>query len=229
VRNIPHLAARYTVWAPDLPGFGDSALPTDPSSGRGSAEPLAAGLRELVGEHLPLTIVGFSYGGVIASWIAAIEPALVRRLILVDVGGLGTPLEPLRFAYHKGLEDDAAVAAAHLHNLGVLMIADPHRIDDLARHLQLKNVPKGRINPRPISMPTGTIDALRLTNVPVDAIWGDRDAPHPNPQVQRTALLQLRPDLDFRVVEGAGHWSMYEQPERFHRALDDLLALARQE
>lgn len=226
-RNIPHYAQRYTVWAPDLPGFGESALPDDPRTGEGSARPLAEGLRFLLGGQAPLTIAGFSYGGVIASWVAAVDPALVRRLILIDVGGLGTPLQPLQFASHRGLEDPSAIAAAHRHNLALLMFANPERIDDLAHHLQIKNVPRGRINPRPISMPAGTVDALVRSSVPVDAIWGDQDAPHPDPDAQRAALLALRPDLEFRVVEDAGHWSMYEQPERFHQALDALLAIPR--
>jgi pimeloyl-ACP methyl ester carboxylesterase len=30
--------------------------------------------------------------------------------------------------------------------------------------------------------------------------------------------------MDFRVIEGAGHWAMYERPDALNRALLDMLA-----
>jgi pimeloyl-ACP methyl ester carboxylesterase len=42
--------------------------------------------------------------------------------------------------------------------------------------------------------------------------------------VQEAALRRFQPELDFRVIPGAGHWAMYEQPEEFNRAVIELLA-----
>jgi pimeloyl-ACP methyl ester carboxylesterase len=91
IRNIPYYARSYTVWAPDLPGFGESALPERVDDGDCFGDMLALGIRELLAEHAPLDIVGFSLGGVLGVHLAAVAPELVRRLILVDTGGLNTP------------------------------------------------------------------------------------------------------------------------------------------
>jgi pimeloyl-ACP methyl ester carboxylesterase len=225
IRNIPYYAASYTVWAPDLPGHGESATPERTDSGDTIAEVIATGLRMLLADEAPLDVVGFSLGAVLATYLAAVAPELVRRLILVDPGGLGTPLGDVRMASFRGLTEPAEITAAHRQNLLTVMIRHPETIDALALHVQATNVALCRINPRPIVMPDLLLKALVRTETPVDAIWGELDNPHPDPEHQRAALARYRPHLRFRVVEDAGHWNMYERPEGFHRALDDLLAL----
>lgn len=225
IRNIPYYAERYAVWAPDLPGHGESATPERTDSGDAIAEVIATGLRTLLADEAPLDVVGFSLGGVLATYVAAVAPELVRRLILVDAGGLGTPLGDVQTASFRGLTEPADILAAHRQNLLAIMLHHPESVDALAMHLQVTNIPLGRINPRPIVMPDLALKALVRSTKPVDAIWGEWDRPHPRPEEQRSALARLRPDLQFRVVEGGGHWNMYERPDGFHRALDDLLAL----
>ena len=46
IKTIPALEGHVCIWAPDLPGLGDSALP-DPMSPEGCAEPVAAGILEI--------------------------------------------------------------------------------------------------------------------------------------------------------------------------------------
>ena len=57
------------------------------------------------------------------------------------------------------------------------------------------------------------------------AIWGEHDLPHFDPAVQEAAIRSRHPQLEFRVVDGAGHWAMYERPEGFNAALLELLAM----
>ena len=87
IRNIGALSARRRVLAPDLPGYGESAVPPRPDDGESFAEAIAAGLERLVGHEAPIDVVGFSLGGVLAGALAATAPHLVRRLIVVDAGG----------------------------------------------------------------------------------------------------------------------------------------------
>lgn len=80
------------VTVPDLLGFGFSPRPTEP--GRrltitGQAEILAGLLDEL--ELTAVELVGFGWGGEVASELAVSRPDLVSRLVLVDIPGLPVP------------------------------------------------------------------------------------------------------------------------------------------
>jgi pimeloyl-ACP methyl ester carboxylesterase len=83
---LPELAADHRVFAPDLPGFGESApLPRD------------WGVRQLVG-FLPalldawgltrVDLVGYSFGGWLALGLALAHPERVQRLALINAAGL---------------------------------------------------------------------------------------------------------------------------------------------
>jgi pimeloyl-ACP methyl ester carboxylesterase len=222
IRNIDHLAAVRTIWAPDLPGFGDSASPPRTDDNDVFAEILAAGLRQVVGEHLPVDVVGFSFGGVTGAYLAAFAPELVRRLVLVDTGGLDTPMGEIIMQRVRGLEGEARRAALRANLLG-LMIHDPRAVDDLAIFIQGRDPPRGRVNPGPLVLPHRLKEVLPRVRAQVDAIWGEYDLPHPDPAVQAAALRAAHPDLEMRVVPAAGHWAMYEGATAFNAALQSLL------
>jgi len=223
IRNIDALvAAGRTVWAPDLPGYGESDLPPVEEH-VGLAAVLAIGMRRLMTAALPVDVVGFSFGGVLATHLAALYPDLVRRLILVDAGGLGTPVGPIHMERVRGLEGEAKRAALRANLLG-LMLHDPASVDELALHMQVENGFRGRLKPATLVTPDRLIEALPRVEAPVDAIWGEYDRPHPEPHSQEAVLRRFKPDLEFRVVPGAGHWSMYERPDAFNHALLEMLA-----
>jgi 3-oxoadipate enol-lactonase len=69
------LAERHEVVTPDLPGWGETALPHEPFS-----------FVELVAEHLPAALVGNSMGGMIALRTALAHQDSVTKLVLVDAG-----------------------------------------------------------------------------------------------------------------------------------------------
>jgi 2-hydroxy-6-oxonona-2,4-dienedioate hydrolase len=113
----------------------------------------------------------------------------------------------------------------HRRVLEILMIADPARIDDLAIDIQAANVAKARFKSREFATTTEIRDRLADVRVPLRAIWGARDV-LANPSVEAVFdILRLHhPELVTRVVPGAGHWSMYEQPDAFNAALLEVLA-----
>ena len=78
------LAAKRPLLALDLPGHGESAWRDDAQYG---PETLVPAVAEVIREHAkaPVTIVGQSLGGLMAIALAAAHPALVGRLVLVDV------------------------------------------------------------------------------------------------------------------------------------------------
>jgi pimeloyl-ACP methyl ester carboxylesterase len=221
IRNIEALAQVRTLWVPDLPGYGESAMA--PSQDHAAiAAVLASALHRLIPSELPLDFIGFSFGGVVGAHLAAIYPELVRRLIFVGTGGLDTPMGRVELRRLRGLEGSER-RAGHRANLLGLMLHDPASVDELALHIHETNGARARLDPKALVLPDKLMSALPQLSVQIDAIWGELDRPHPNPAVQEAVLRRFQPELDFRVIRGAGHWAMYEQPEQFNRAVIDLL------
>jgi pimeloyl-ACP methyl ester carboxylesterase len=222
IRNIDALAAKRTVWAPDLPGLGESAMPPREDH-EAISEALAVGLRQLIAPGLPVDIVGFSFGGVTAAHLAAFHPELVRRLILVDTGGLDLPMGQIDVRGIRGLDDEKRRTVLRA-NLLSLMLHDPASVDELALHLQATNARRARIQAETLVLPDKLLLVLPRVSVQLDAIWGEHDGPHPDPAAQASVFRRFQPDLDLQVIPGAGHWAMYERPAAFNRAVLDLLS-----
>jgi pimeloyl-ACP methyl ester carboxylesterase len=218
IRNIDALAAERTVWAVDLPGYGDSALAKVEDHAEISAA-LAAGISELIGNE-PIDMVGFSFGGVACAYLAAYHPQFVRRLILVGTGGLGTPVGSVEMKSVRKLQGEERSAAHRFNLLGLMLHKDA---DDLAIHVQESNVFRSRLNPIGLVLPDKLAAILPSVSAPVDAIWGEYDRPHPEPAAQEAVLRHIQPNMDFRVIADAGHWVMYERPEAFDHAVLDML------
>jgi len=222
VRNIEPLARERRVVIPDLPGFGESDPPADLDSPDAHVGLLADALPKMTGAQ-PADIVAFSLGALFACLLAIREPAAVRRLILVDTGGLDTPMRFADFCPIKGvpLEERRAV---NRHNLGAMMIHDPARIDDLAIDISMHYGPLTRTRVQYHVIPDKVLQAVAETRAPIDLIWGEHDFPHPDPEANVAAVRRFHPAAELRVVAAAGHWPMYERPEAFDAALLDLLA-----
>ena len=103
------------------------------------------------------------------------------------------------------------------------MLHEPASVDELALHIHETNGARARLDPKALVLPDKLMSALPRLSAQIDAIWGEFDRPHPNPPVQEAVLRRFHPKLDFRVIRGAGHWVMYEQPEQFNRTVIDLL------
>jgi pimeloyl-ACP methyl ester carboxylesterase len=218
IRNIDALVASgRLVIAADLPGHGDSADPDTPDH-PGISAVLAEGLREILGEGRQVDLVGFSFGGVAFSYFASYHPEFVRRLIIVGCGGLDTPHGHVTLQRVGGLQGEERRAALKSNLLG-LMLHHPESADDLAMHLLVRNAKRSAIKPQELVLPDRLALVLPDVPVPVDAIWGELDRPHPDPHVQEEVIRRTHPDADFRVIQDAGHWAMYERPDVFNAAL----------
>jgi pimeloyl-ACP methyl ester carboxylesterase len=81
-RFLPELADVRSVYAPDLPGYGES----DPSPTRSTAE-AATAISDLANDLRlrQIDVLGVQYGAAVALELAAARPELVRRLVLVRI------------------------------------------------------------------------------------------------------------------------------------------------
>ena len=70
---------------------------------------------------------------------------------------------------------------------------------------------------------TGALTEDDLAALPHETlvIWTDRNPTSPVEVGRRTA--EILPNGRFELIEGAGHWPMFEQPEAFNRLVGDFL------
>jgi 2-hydroxy-6-oxonona-2,4-dienedioate hydrolase len=224
IRNVLVLAREFTVIAADLPGLGESATPPEPHSAEGLARIVVDGLGTILpgGERFHLT--GFSFGGVLGGHVAALLGDQVRGFTIVGSNGLGLPRQPTELERQKPGGTVEELLAIARYNLGVLMIADKGKIDDLAVYIQYMNAPRGRIRSRRFSRTDTLIRALPRVTAQLSGIWGGRDAgAHPYLDERKRVLDEIQPGLRFEIIPGAGHWVAYEAAERFNQVLAEIV------
>jgi 2-hydroxy-6-oxonona-2,4-dienedioate hydrolase len=228
LRNIPALAASGRwVLVPDLPGFGDSAAPPHGTDADVLPEPVERGLGALVGEAA-CDLVGFSFGGMVAGFLAQRFPARAARLVLVGAPGLGVAREKtLRLRAWRHITDAAERDVIHRHNLAVLMLYREEAITGLALRLHIANVLRDRMKGRSLARTDALAQALAGVRCPVWAIYGREDALYRGKlDALREALAR---DADFRglaLIDDAGHWVQFERAEAFDKALFTALEAA---
>jgi pimeloyl-ACP methyl ester carboxylesterase len=222
VRTIPALAGRAEVWAVDLPGLGDSAMPPPPLTPASCANVLTEGLVRLIGAAARPHLVGFSFGAHVATLAAVGLGERIASLTICGSSALGLPRSPHLRPFPKERTGMSASERADVHRgtLALLMLAEPGRIDDLALRIQAHNIARARFRSREFALSDDIRRALPEVRVPVHAIWGERDIlAYPSLAAVRAVLSEHQPGLDWRTVADAGHWVMYEQADAFNREL----------
>ena len=225
LRNVEALSQDRMVIVPDLPGSGESGNPEPPISAESIAAVLGRGLDAIIGAETRFAIAGFSMGGLIAGYLAQQAGARAETLVLVGSTGMGgtrAQMEPLQS--WRRLPSDAEQRAMHRKNLGILMIHDQSKIDELAVEVQSRNAGRSRLRGKHVSH-TGALEHC-LPGFPgrLAGIWGEHDATAaPHLAERRERLQQFKPGAPFDIVPGAGHWVQYEAHETVNRRLSELL------
>jgi len=222
LHNIKQLSQDKEVWALDIPGFGDSELPPNAID----VDDLVAYVTEgliIIGEEEAVDVVGFSFGGLLAGFIAAKDIKRIRKLVLVGVPALGLTGTPLPL---RGLRPEMVVTEileVHRHNLKVMMLANEDMITPATLELQQKNIVRDRLRRRRIARGDVLIHLQKDWVCPVFAIWGELDALYKGQMDKIRNKFVNCNLLDFKVIPKAGHWVQYEQPEIFNRYLKKIL------
>ncbi|MGH8829819.1 MAG: alpha/beta fold hydrolase [Polaromonas sp.] len=221
LRNIPALAASgRRVYVPDLPGFGDSAAPLQGTDADAIPEPVEQGLKILLGDRA-CDLVGFSFGGMVAGFIAAQFPARAARLVLVGAPGLGiAPEKAVQLTSWRHLSDPLRRDAVHRGNLAALMLYRQEAITELALRLHVANVLRDRMKGRGLSRTDVLARTLTQVHCPVDAIYGSEDALYRGRmQLLEPVLRQAEGFGSLGLIEAAGHWVQFERVDAFNEAL----------
>ncbi len=225
VRNIAALSEYFTLFVPDMPGFGDSDDAPAGATADTLAEIVSAGLDVIVDPPEPLDIAGFSFGGIVGGLVAARQGRRARTLVLCGPNGLGLPGGPLPplARVHPDMTL-AEMRDVHRANLCALMLADPAHADELAVDVHMENVRTARFKSGDIPASDVLLRALPRISARLAGIWGSRDVfAGPYLEERRRALARFHPEVDFRVVEGAGHWAIFEAAPTVNAILLEVL------
>ena len=224
VRNVLPLSESRAVWALDTPGLGDSELPSGAEDADDLSVPLAQGLKALFKEE-PVDMVGFSFGGLMAGFLAAQQPLRTKRMVLVGVPGLGLSNNiPNMRGFRANMTHEERMVV-HRNNLLAIMLHDEKNITPELLAMQEHNVLRDRLRRRRIARSGVLLSLQKHWTCEVHGIWGQRDALY-------EGALHLIPDLlidcqlkQFDIIEGAGHWVQFEAADAFNQILQARLPI----
>jgi pimeloyl-ACP methyl ester carboxylesterase len=216
------LAVRYHVFAPELPGYGES-----------TGEELLEDMLDFtlhgwdVVTALGLSrphLVGHSMGGMIAAEMAAIAPGDLGRLVLAAAAGLWIEEHPIPdiFALLPGqlvelLFQDPDKGQALL--TGGVDFSDMEAFKAFYLGQQRRLAMAGKIL---FPIPNRRVSKrLYRVTAPTLVVWGEADRLIVPAYARRWA--QLIPDAQVQTIPDAGHMLPYEQPQIFVDALSRFL------
>jgi pimeloyl-ACP methyl ester carboxylesterase len=223
IRNIEPLSQRFRVIAGDLPGLGESSLPTKADAPPAEADLLggivANGVREILGDER-FDLAGFSFGGLTGGQVAKILGDQVKTFTMVGASGMKLTRPELELMRRTDDMSEADREAAYVHNAMALMLHDRANLDALGLHIHKTNDANARFRSRRLSLGDSLRLALPDIKARIAGIWGEFDATAVGYMEERPQLLRsIQSDAPFTLIEGAGHWVQFEKSEAFNAAL----------
>ena len=236
-RNIPTLANRFRVIAPDLPGYGRSSKGLDRKDPFGELARAMLGLLDALGVE-KAHVLGNSLGGSCALRLALEAPERADRLVLLGPGGIDTsrrpPTEgllhlldyysgegPTREKFEQFLRKDlvfdgaalpdALIATRYTASIDPEVVANPPLV-------RPKDLPDSRVldltlDPRLSGLETPTL-----------VLWGVAD--RVNPASGGPSLQGRMPNCDLYLFSRTGHWVQWERAAEFNAATIAHLSLS---
>ena len=226
IHNVVPLSQRYTVYAPDLPGLGDSDPPDDVRDIWSVTKCVRMAVDAILPKAQPFRLTGFSFGGMVSGHLATLMPERIERIVLVGAGGLKATRKPGP-KLHKLLPEMPAQTLADeaRRNLEILMLHDQTKVDGVAIHMQILNTTRARTRSRDMGIAGALSNVLPEVRTPLTGIWGEFDSTtYPYIQERIDLFRALQPAFEMNVIAGAGHWVAYEAAGAFNAKLIEVLA-----
>jgi pimeloyl-ACP methyl ester carboxylesterase len=163
--------------------------------------------------------VGFSFGGLMVGFLAAQQPALIKRMVLVGVPGLGLSNNiPNMRGFRVNMTYEERLAT-HRNNLLAIMLHDEKNITPELLTMQEHNVLRDRLRRRRIARSNVLLSVQKHWTCEVHGIWGERDALYEGSLHLIPELLSTCQLKHFDIIQGAGHWVQFEAPDAFDQNL----------
>jgi len=227
-RQAGDLAGRWRVLRMDPRGHGQSDRPLVGYDLDRLADDVLAVADQLVGA--PVTVVGWSLGGLAATRAALRGPELVRHVVLVCSNGVsasrqsdfpfGAPAAQVEEGMVRAERADprtarrAGIASAFAH---------PPTAEILDQLTDLSMTMPSEVALQCLKTLLHSSSAAQIGNltIPVSQIYGDRDPVFSSRSV--AWLSERLPDFEAHCLSDCGHYPMLETPASFAAALHDTL------
>ncbi len=233
--NILTLAQQHRVFAVDLPGFGLSDKPIDPTYDYSFFVQFICNFMGCLGIE-KTSLVGHSMGGGVALQMALSYPQMVDRLVLVGSAGLGREMSfilrlvslPLlgEIITRPSLEGSRMLIKEIVHDPALVKDEDVKLDYELslqpgAQQAFLKAL-------RSLGNPFGQkwkftraiIENLPTITQPTLVLWGQEDTIVP---VKHADVTRLIPKARVEIFDHCGHLPQGEHPERFDQVVQEFL------
>lgn len=244
---LEHFATRWRCVAPNLRGYAGSSAPAEVEAYR--AKHLVADIRALIeacGGRAE-ALIAHDWGGALAWTLAAQQPALLARLVIVN--------SPHPATFLRGLRDDPVQQKASAY-MNFLRRADAPQLlaqndyarlwpffgdaawlDEATRRRYREAWGQGlaggcnyyRASPLyPPTQPGDPVHTLQFpaevvtVRLPTRVVWAEADIALPTSLLD--GLEAFVPDMRLTRVRGATHWIVHEQPQLVAREIEAELA-----
>ncbi len=211
---IDQMSRYYKVFALDLPGFGLSEMPTVAWDATDYATFLSVFFEKL--KIRKAHLIGHSYGGRISIVMAAHQPHLVDKLILVDSAGIIPPRSLLYYIrigiakWGRVIRQCGSVGKRFADALSKMIGSKDYREAGPMQATLVKSVNQDL---RPL-LPK--IEAATLL------IWGEND--NETPISSGEIMSREIPNSELVILKDAGHFSYLDQFQQFCKIVGKFLA-----
>ncbi len=219
LNNLPELCRHFTVYIPDLPGFGLSQ-PINGEQGIDEFVDFVNSFTERLGLN-SFYLVGHSLGGAIAMRYAVKHQDKIKKLVIVNGVGVGKDLAPW-----VRLTTRSAICRP----VGLVIVNLFKAVKWIIKKLS-NSVP---INPLPLasvllgaSMAVFAKEAdsmilkLAALAIPLLVVWGAKDKILPVSNAYSAS--SLHPDCRLHIFENGGHSAYSRESKQFAALLADFL------
>ncbi|MEV1025193.1 alpha/beta fold hydrolase [Streptomyces sp. NPDC050264] len=232
--NLPHFAGRFRAIMPDLPGFGATELPDLDEVYPVAAARWISRLMDTLGLDSAY-FVGNSMGGAVAAELAALEPARVRKMVLMGSGGLSmNTFAPEPSEGFKRLGEFLADPTRE-RMIGWIrtMVYDHTLITDELVDERMRNALAPGVIPRMQAIFGSMFDPKRKAGytplwtkaasvaTPTLMVWGRDDRMLPYDQAH--FANRHMPDVELHTFARCGHWVQVERKTDFERVVTEFL------
>ena len=213
---IPELAEHYSLWVPDLPGFGASGDMLTPPETSFMADALILAIDHLGLSTRGFTLGGFSFGGLVAGQMVA-QGAAVESLRLIGSAGMGMrPEKSIDMLLWQRARSPEQLLEAYRHNLKALMLHRDDDINPLALAIHAESCRQTRWRSREASHQASLREVLEQATVAVHAVWGLQDPTMDHAKLQSWWDQHMQHKnqgmQSLSLWDDCGHWIMHQSP-----------------